>query len=57
MKTLQPQAPQVAARTDTRASSLVVVIVMVSVLCGAFAIDSESRDPNAPREVAVAAAE
>jgi hypothetical protein len=57
MKTLQPQAPQVAARTDTRASSLVVVIVMVSVLCGAFAIDGESRDPNAPREVAVAAAE
>ena len=57
MKTSQPQAPQVEARTDTRASSLVVVIVMVSVLCGAFAIDTESRDPHGLLEVAVAAAE
>jgi hypothetical protein len=57
MKTFQPQAPQVEARTDTRASSLVVVIVMVSALCGAFAIDTESNDPQASREVAFAAAE
>ena len=57
MKTFPPQARQVEARTDTRASSLVVVIVMVSALCGAFAIDTESHDPHAPREVAVAAAE
>jgi hypothetical protein len=55
MKTFQPQATQVEARTDTRASSLVVVIVMVSALCGAFAIDTESNDQRGPREVAVAA--
>ncbi len=55
MKTFQPQARQVEARTDTRASSLVVVIVMVSALCGAFAIDTESNDQHGPREVAVAA--
>ena len=55
MKTSQPQARQVEARTDTRASSLVVVIVMVSALCGAFAIDTETSEQQAPREIAVAA--
>jgi hypothetical protein len=55
MNTFQPQARQVEARTDTHASSLVVVIVMVSALCGAFAIDTESNEQQAPREVAVAA--
>jgi hypothetical protein len=38
MKTIHRTASQVEARTDTHASCVVVAIVMVSALCGVFAI-------------------
>lgn len=43
MTTIHTEARKVEARTDTRASSVVVAIVMVSALCGAFAIDTASQ--------------
>jgi hypothetical protein len=54
MTTIHTEARKVEARTDTRASSVVVAIVMVSALCGAFAIDTASQ-PSSGDDFAVAA--
>jgi hypothetical protein len=57
MNTKHSEARKVEARTDTVASSVVVVVIMVSALCGAFAIDVESSQPQSTGSNAVAAAE
>jgi hypothetical protein len=57
MDTKHSEARKVEARTDTVASSVVVAVIMVSALCGAFAIDVESSQAQRPGGSAVAAAE
>ena len=55
--TKHSEARKVEARTDTLASSVVVVVIMVSALCGAFAIDTEATPPRGAVNSGVASAE
>jgi hypothetical protein len=57
MSTQHSEARKVEARTDTLASSVVVVVIMVSALCGAFAIDTEATPPQGAQDSGVASAE
>jgi hypothetical protein len=57
MSTQHSVARKVEARTDTLASSVVVVVIMVSALCGAFAIDTEATPPREAVNSSVASAE
>jgi hypothetical protein len=57
MSTQHSEARKVEARTDTLASSVVVVVIMVSALCGAFAIDTEATPPQGADHSSVASAE
>jgi hypothetical protein len=55
--TKHSEARNVEARTDTLASSVVVVVIMVSALCGAFAIDTEATTAQRADSSSVASAE
>jgi hypothetical protein len=57
MSTQHSEARKVEARTDTLASSVVVVVIMVSALCGAFAIDTEATPPPVADSASAASAE